>query len=77
MVVQNITGPGNPFSFLILFSSLKKPKMVKKHHHYPSFNLTASNSSIRDASEQLQHLPADVPLDLQQGMTRCEHSFQK
>lgn len=78
MVVQNIRGSGNPFSFLILFSSLKKAKKKKKSSTItPSFNLTASNSSIRDASEQLQLLPADVPPDHQQGITQSESSFQK
>lgn len=79
MVVQNIRGSGNPFSFLILFSSLKKAKKKKKKSSTitPSFNLTASNSSIRDASEQLQLLPADVPPDHQQGITQSESSFQK
>jgi hypothetical protein len=59
-VVKNKTGLWNLFSFLILFSNFKK-KSKQKHHHYPLFQLIGYNSIIREASEELRPLPADVP----------------
>ena len=46
--------------FLIRFSNFKK-KSKQKHHHYPLFQLIGYNSIIREASEELRPLPADVP----------------
>jgi hypothetical protein len=61
-VVQNSTGLCNSFPFLILFSNLKKLKQNRNTTTIPCFNLTAYKSSIRDASEGLLPLSADVPL---------------
>jgi hypothetical protein len=51
-----------------IFKLKKKLKQNKNTTTIPCFNLTAYKSSIRDASERLLPLPADVPPDLQQEM---------
>jgi hypothetical protein len=50
--------------FLILFSNFKKTTTLKQNKNIttiPLLQLTAYNSIIRDASEELRPLPADVP----------------